>query len=244
MSADISTAMILAAGFGTRMRDLTRDRPKALVTLAGRPLIDWVIERCQAAGIRRFLVNAHYKADLLADYFAANGGPPVTVIREDPLLDTGGGVRNALARLGDGPFLVANCDSLWLDGLRPAAARLADAWDDACMDALLMLHPTVFANDYDGRGDFFLDDDAIPRRRAELEVAPYLFAGFQILHPRLFDGAPDGAFSLNRLYDRAAEAGRLRGLVHDGEWYHTGTPEQLDFAARIIASGHTSTNTR
>lgn len=244
MSARVATAMILAAGFGTRMRDLTRDRPKALVTLAGRPLIDWVIERCRAAGIERFVVNAHYKADVLHDYFAANDGPPVAVLAEDPLLDTGGGVKNALPHLGAGPFLVANCDSLWLDGLSPAAARLAAAWDEARMDALLMLHPTVFANHYDGRGDFFLEEDGSVRRRAETEVAPYLFAGFQILHPRLFYDAPDGAFSLNRLYDRAAEAGRLFGLLHDGEWYHTGTPEQLDFAARIIASGHTKTNTR
>jgi len=244
MTTKIDTAMILAAGFGTRMRGLTKDRPKALVTLVGRPLVDWVIERCRIGGIERFVLNAHYKAEVLEDYFRSFD-LPVTVLHEDPILETGGGVKNALPLLGDGPFLVANCDSVWLDGVRPAVQRLIEAWDDSRMDALLMLHPTVHAGDYDGSGDFFIEEDGLHlRRRGEGEVAPYLYAGVQILHPRLFDDMPDGAWSLNRAYDKAAEAGRLYGVLHDGEWYHTGSPEQLDHAARIIASGNTSTNTR
>ena len=243
MTTRVSTAMILAAGFGTRMRGLTKDRPKALVTLVGRPLIDWVIERCRAGGIDRFVVNAHYKADILADYFHSYD-VPVAVVAEDPILETGGGVLNALPRLGSDPFLVANCDSVWLDGVTPAVSRLISAFDPERMDALLMLHPTVHADDYDGLGDFFIEDDTRLRRRMEGEVAPYLFIGLQVLHPRVFDGMPGGAWSLNRVYDKAAQAGRLFGILHDGEWYHTGSPEQLDVAARIIASGNTSVNTR
>lgn len=244
MSSKIDTAMILAAGFGTRMRGLTKDRPKALVTLVGRPLVDWVMDRCREGGIQRFVVNAHYRADVLEDYFRTYDFP-VSVVTEDPILETGGGVKNALPQLGDGAFLVANCDSVWLDGVRPAVERLIAAWDDESMDALLMLHPTVHSGDYLGSGDFFIQEDGLRlRRREEGEVAPYIYAGVQILHPRLFENTPDGAWSLNVVYDKAAAAGRLFGLLHDGEWYHTGTPEQLDHAARIIASGNTSTNTR
>ena len=129
--------------------------------------------------------------------------------------------------LGDEAFYVINGDVCWLDGRTPALRRLADTWDDARMDALLLLHPTAFAVGYSGRGDFLLSAEGKVRRRGEREVAPFVFAGMQILHPRLFTGAPDGPFSLNRLYDKAAERERLWGLRHDGEWFHIGTPDQL-----------------
>ncbi len=240
--ARIDRAMVLAAGFGTRMRPLTDDRPKPLVRLCGKPLVDWAMAHLRAAGVSRFVVNAHYHADQIAAHF--DGVPDVAVSREPEILDTGGGVAKALPLLGEAPFFVVNADAVWLDGVRPALDRLAEAWDPARMDALLLLQPAATIDDYTGAGDFHLDPTGRARRRTELEIAPYVFAGVQILSPRLFEAAPAGAFSLNRLYDAAEAEERLAGLVHDGEWYHVGTPAALDHAADVIERGHTRSNTR
>ncbi|MEQ8604837.1 MAG: nucleotidyltransferase family protein [Marivibrio sp.] len=242
----IDAAMLLAAGFGTRMRPLTDDRPKPLIEVCGKPLIDWAAERLRAGGVSRLVVNAHYLADRIAEHFA--DADDVRLSPEPEILETGGGVKQALPLLTEGrgaaPFFVVNADALWLDGQNPAVDRLKAAWNDAAMDALLLLHPTVAADDYHGAGDYHLDPDGRARRREEGEIAPFLFAGVQILSPRLFADAPDGAFSLNRLYDRAQEDGRLAALVHDGEWYHVGTPDALAATEEVIARGHTKTNTR
>jgi MurNAc alpha-1-phosphate uridylyltransferase len=204
------------------------------------------MDRLDAQGVTRFVANAHYLADQIAAHF--EGRPEVAISREAEILDTGGGVKKALPLLqGDEaarPFFVINADAVWLDGTRPALARLAEAWSADRMDALMLLHPTVATDDYEGAGDYHLDPDGRPRRRQEGEIAPFLFAGVQILSPRLFEGAPDGAFSLNRLYDRAQAAGRLAALVHDGEWYHVGTPDALAATEAVIERGHTKTNTR
>lgn len=242
MSTRIDTAMLLAAGFGKRMRPLTDTVPKPLVPLAGRPLIDWARDRMEKAGINRFVVNTHYLADRLDAHFADD--PAVTLSREPDILETGGGVAKALPLLGEKPFVVANADAVWLDGPTPSVQRLIDAWDGRKMDALLLFQPTVAANDYGGAGDYFLDPNGLASRRREGEVAPYLFAGVQILSPKLFEGAPDGAFSLNTLYDKAEEKGRLRAIVHDGEWYHVGTPRALSEVEETISLGHTKSNTR
>jgi MurNAc alpha-1-phosphate uridylyltransferase len=222
-----AVAMILAAGLGKRMRPLTDTLPKPLVPVAGRTLIDRVLDRFEDAGISRIVVNLHYFRAALEAHLAARATPRIEFSPETDLLETGGGVRHALGKLGPDPFYVANADVLWLDGKRPALQRLAAAWNDGAMDGLLLLQGTATAFGYEGMGDYFCDPLGRLRRRRGNEIAPYLFAGIQILHPRLFSGAPAGAFSLNRLYDKAQAEGRLWGIIHDGRWFHVGTPEGL-----------------
>ncbi len=220
-------AMVLAAGLGIRMRPLTDNLPKPLLEVAGRTMLDRALDHLDAAGIGNAVVNCHYLADMIEAHVAGRAGPAISVSREDELLDTGGGVTKALSMLGAPAFYVANADIVWTDGVVPALDRLAAAWRDEEMDALLLLHPTNAAVGYAGAGDFSLQDNGRVRRRAPEETAPLVFTGVQILHPRLFTDAPAGAFSLNRLYDRAENEGRLHGIVHDGGWYHVGTPDSL-----------------
>jgi MurNAc alpha-1-phosphate uridylyltransferase len=229
----IDTAMVLAAGLGTRMRPLTDDKPKPMVVLAGRTLLDWALDRLAAAGVERIVVNTHYFAETIHRHLAGRDG--IVISHEADRLETGGGVRRALPELGTRPFFVVNSDAVWLDGPSPALSRLAAAWDHARMDALLLLQPVDAAIGYAGRGDYRMESGRLHRRTGD-EAAPFLFAGVQVLHPRLFRGAPHGPFSLNVLYDKAQAAGRLYGLAHDAEWFHVGTPQDLaateDFLAR------------
>ena len=218
--------MVLAAGLGTRLRPVTDAIPKPLVEINGRPLLDHALDRLTAAGVERVVVNVHYKARMLAEHLARLDHPRIELSEEAELLDTGGGVAQALPLLGEA-FFVVNGDVLWLDNKDSVLLRLAGAFDPAAMDGVLLLQRTVTAIGYDGSGDYFLDPLGKPRRRREREVAPYLFAGIQLLHRRLFDAAPGRVFSLVRLFDRAEAAGRLSAIVHDGEWYHVGTPEDL-----------------
>jgi len=228
-------AMVLAAGLGLRMRPITETLPKALVPLAGRALLDHAIDRLAAAGVERVVVNAHYLAEMVRRHLAPRATPEITVSPEDELLETGGGVQKALPLLGD-VFYVVNSDVFWLDGRTPALLRLARAFDPVRIDALLLLQRTVTALGYDGRGDFVLDPWGGLRRRGEREVAPHLFAGVQILSKRLFADVKPGRFSLNALYDRALAEGRIAGIVHDGEWYHIGTPPGLALAESRLAT--------
>lgn len=227
--ATISRAMVLAAGFGKRLRPLTDTTPKPLVRLRGHSLLDRILDRLEAAGVEEVVVNLHHLAEKIEAHLAKRPGPRVVYSREEEeILETGGGVAKALPLLGEGPFYVCNGDVCWLDGRVPALRRLAAAWDDSRMDALLLLEPMVDAVGYDGRdGDYFMDPGGRLERRGESQVAPFLFSGIQVLHPRLFKGAPEGGFSLNWLYDKAEAAGRLWGLRHDGEWFHVGTAEAL-----------------
>lgn len=220
-------AMVLAAGLGKRMRPLTDTLPKPLIPVAGRTLIDHVFDRFAAVGVRDIVVNLHHHRALLEAHLKTRADLSFTLSQEADLLETGGGVARALPLLGDSPFFVSNADTLWFDGATPALARLAAAWDDGTMDALLLLQRTVTAHGYDGHGDYFLDPLGRAVRRRGHQVAPFVFAGVQILHPRLFKDAPSGAFSLNRLYDRAEVAGRLWGVAHDGLWFHVGTPDSI-----------------
>lgn len=233
----IKNAMVLAAGLGKRMRPLTDDRPKPLVELTGRTLLDRALDRLAAASIRRIVVNSHYRGEMIAAHLS--GRKDIVLSPEDELLETGGGVKAALPHLGAGPFVVVNSDAVWSDGPTPALERLAGHWHDGDMDALLLLVPTpaIAGATVNDRGDYHLEPDGRARRRAEGEIAPFLFGGIQILHPRLFDAAPDGPFSLNLLYDRAEAAGRLFGMRHDGEWYHVGTPEDLAVAGAALGDG-------
>jgi MurNAc alpha-1-phosphate uridylyltransferase len=222
----IDTAMILAAGFGTRMRPITDHTPKPLVPLAGRALIDHAIDRLAAVGVKRVVVNTHYKAPMMADHLGKRRDVEIVLSHEETLLDTGGGVKNALKHLGDA-FYVLNADVFWLNGRTPALIRLARMWEAKQLDALLLLQRTTSAIGYDGLGDFVVDPLGRVRRRAEREVAPHLYGGIEVLSRRFFDGAPDGVLSLNLLWNKALAAGRLEALVHDGEWFHVGTPHGL-----------------
>ncbi|MDX1423781.1 MAG: nucleotidyltransferase family protein [Kiloniellales bacterium] len=220
-------AMVLAAGRGERMRPLTERLPKPLIEVGGKAMLDWALDHLAAAGVADVVVNLYHLGERIEAHVQGRGRPRVTFSREAELMDTGGGVAAALDRLGPDAFYVLNGDVVWLNGLQPALQRLARAWDEDEMDALLLLQPVSDAYGYDGHGDFVMDPAGRLRRRREREVAPFVFAGVQLLHPRLFDGAPEGPFSLNLLYDRAIEAGRLAGLRHDGRWFHVGTPEAL-----------------
>lgn len=231
MTVDIpKTAMVLSAGYGKRMRPLTDDTPKPMLALNGKPLIGHVMDRLATAGVKRAVVNLHYLGDQIKDYLAAEDRLDVTFTDEPELLETGGGVKNALAPLtetGTDPFYVVNSDAFWLDGYEDTLMRLAREWKDDIMDGLLLLHGTVESHGYTGPGDFVADPDGKLKRRPEMEIAPWLFAGVQILHPRIFDNSPDGKWSLNVVFDKAIESDRLYGVIHDGEWFHIGTPEGL-----------------
>ena len=231
-----TTAMVLAAGLGTRLRPITDGMPKPLVRIRGRALLDHAIDRLATAGVETVVVNVHYRADQIIAHLAARKSPRIVISEEQDLLETGGGVGKALPLLGE-YFYVVNADVFWLNGKVPALARLARTWLDAEMDALLLLQRTTTAIGYDGHGDYFLDPLGVPRRRREGQIAPLLFAGVQLLHRRLFAGIGElpAKFSLTRLYDGAQEARRLRGIVHDGEWYHIGTPAGLAAAENRLA---------
>jgi MurNAc alpha-1-phosphate uridylyltransferase len=230
-------AMVLAAGFGQRLRPITDTLPKPLVKVAGVPIIDTVLDRLAAAGVEEAVVNLHHLGHLIERHLAGRERPAIRFSREAEILETGGGIRQALPLLGDEPFYTVNGKIVWLNGKVDALVRLAEAWDPERMDALLLLQPTVTAVGYDGIGDFQLDQEGRVRRRRTWEVAPFLYSGIEIVHPRLFEGAPEGFFSLNLLWDRAIEAGRLYGLRHDGEWYHVSTPAQLAEVEARLAGG-------
>jgi MurNAc alpha-1-phosphate uridylyltransferase len=230
------TAMLLAAGRGTRMRPLTETTAKPLLPLNGKPLIDHALDRLAAAGVTTTVVNAHWQADQLeAQLSARSHRPPRTILRREPaLLETGGGVKAALDLLGPAPFYVVNGDAFWLDGPRPALHRLAAAFNPAEADGVLLVHRTCQVHGDVGMGDFAVDPWGVPRRRAEREVAPYFYAGLQIVVPALLAGTPDGAFSMNLAWDAAMAVGRLRAVVHDGLWFHLSTPTDLTEAEVIL----------
>ncbi len=242
---DISHAVLLAAGSGLRMRPLTDHTPKPLLHLGERTLLDHALDRMAEAGVRHAVVNAHWHFEQVAAHLAARPGLPHTILRpEAALLDTGGAVASALGAglLGDGPFYIANTDSVWLDGPRPALQRLAAALDET-VDAVILVHRTFLVQADVGAGDFFLDPVGMPRRRAEQEIAPYIYAGATLATPRLFSNHPAGAFSMNQVWDRAMEAGRLRAVVHDGLWYHLSRPEDLAEAEFALAAQLTGATT-
>ena len=229
------TAMVLAAGFGTRMRPLTDRMPKPLVRVAGKTLLDHVLDRLAEVGVERAVVNVHHFAEQMIDHLESRNDPRIVISDERGLLlDTGGAVLKALPELGEAPFFHLNADTIWIDGVKPNLARLAEAFDAASMDALLLLAPTAGSVGYAGRGDFAFAADGRLRKRAEREVAPFVYAGAAILTPALFAGSPAGAFSLNLLFERAADAGRLHGLRLEGLWMHVGTPDAIHQAEAAI----------
>jgi N-acetyl-alpha-D-muramate 1-phosphate uridylyltransferase len=228
-------AMVLAAGLGTRMRPLTDRMPKPLVAVGGKALIDHVLDRLAEVGVTRAVVNVHHFAEQLERHLAARSKPAIAISDERGLLlGTGGGVVKALPLIGNAPFFHVNSDSIWIDGVQPNLLRLAAAFDPAAMDTLLLLAPSSGSIGYAGRGDYSMAGDGRLRRRAEREVAPFVFAGAAILSPKLFAGAPQGEFALTALFDRAAQAGRLHGLRLEGLWMHVGTPDAIALAEQAI----------
>ena len=231
------TAMVLAAGLGTRMRPLTDDRPKALVEVGGRALIDHVLDRLADAGVRRAVVNVHWFAARLEAHLRARGRGPEIVISDEraELLETGGGLKKARSLLGDDPVFVANIDSVWIDRGN-ALAELVRLWDPARMDAALLLARREGSIGFEGDGDFFLADDGRLTFRGDAPSAPYAYMGVHITRPDYADGGPDGPFSLSPLWRRSAAEGRLFGCVLDGDWMHVGDPRARDEAeARLRA---------
>ncbi|WP_374388161.1 nucleotidyltransferase family protein [Sandaracinobacter sp.] len=217
--------MVLAAGLGKRMRPLTATRPKPLVEVAGRTLLDRAMGTLKAGGVTRFVVNVHYMADRIEAHLAARGMDQEARISDerDLLLETGGGIAKALPLIDADPFLSINADNIWVDGPVGAARLLANRWDPAQMDALLLLVPLARANCHGGPGDFHMDPLGRVSRRRPGRVAPFVYTGLQMLSKSLFDGVAVEPFSMNRLWDKAAADGRLYGVVHQGLWFDVGT---------------------
>jgi N-acetyl-alpha-D-muramate 1-phosphate uridylyltransferase len=223
--------MVLAAGHGERMRPLTDKIPKPLVELAGRPLIDHVLDRLNAAHVETAVVNVHYLPDKIEAHLRSRKEPKIVISDERvSLLDTGGGVKKALPILGEGPFFVHNSDSVWTEGVTPALSTMLRQWDAKEMDCLLLLAPLAYSIGYSGKGDFSMGSDGRLARRGERQVVPFAFAGVSLCDQRLFEDSPSGKFSLNLLWDRSLEAGRLFGIRLDGRWMHVGTPDALQEA--------------
>ena len=239
MTTKPTTAMVLAAGLGTRMRPLTDAVPKPMVRLAGRPLLDHVLGRLADVGIGRAVVNVHYLPEQIETHLAGRRRPKIQISSErGELLDTGGGVMRALPLIGNGPFIVHNSDSVWVESVGSNLARTLAMWDPQRMDCLMLLALASTSIGYDGLGDFTMAADGRLTRRGERQSAPFVFAGVSIASPALLEGAPPGRFSLNRLWDRASDKGRLYGIRLDGVWMHIGTPDALDEAERWLAREH------
>jgi MurNAc alpha-1-phosphate uridylyltransferase len=228
--------MVMAAGLGTRMRPLTNDRPKPLVEVAGKTLIDHALDRLVAAGVKMAVVNAHYKADMLKAHLAKRRNIEIRISEEnDELLGTGGGILKALPNFEGEPFFVLNSDSIWVEGMGHALDRMKARWDPGSMDALLLMASMVTALGFEGTGDFQMNAEGRLARAAEKRLSPFAYPGVQIVHPRLFDHAKPGSFSMNRLWDIAIEKGRLYGIRLDGVWMHVGTPDAVHEADAFLA---------
>ncbi len=243
MSSNIPRqAMILAAGQGKRMRPLTDHLPKPMIEVAGKKLIDYAIDNLARAGVNKLVVNSSYKAEILEDYLSRRAVLKPVFSREPVALETGGGIAQALHHFDNAPFFAVNGDVIWVDGATPALSRLAQHFDTS-LDGVLLLHPRETALGFEGPGDFFMDAQGHLARRGNRDNAPYVYAGVQLLHPRLFEQSPEGAFSLNLLYDRAlAKApARIRGVVHDGAWLHVGDPAGRTQAEAYLLSTGSST---
>ena len=235
MSIQPTTAMILAAGFGMRMRPLTDKMPKPLVPVAGKPLLDHVLDRLGDVGVTKAVVNVHYLPDKIVQHVANRKQPQVVISDErDVVLGTGGGVVKALPLLGGAPFYHLNADTMWIDGVQPNLSRLADAFDPSRMDILLLLAPTANSIGYSGSGDYGMNADGSLRKRKEYQVVPFVYAGVAIMSPAIFANAPKGEFSLTKIFDAANEQERLFGLRLDGLWMHVGTPEAIQAAEAAL----------
>ncbi len=230
------SAMVLCAGLGTRMQPLTLTMPKPLVEVAGKPLIAHSVDQLKDNGVTNIVINAHYLADQIKTWVDQQNDSTLTLSDEtELLLETGGGVLKAKSMLGPAPFFVLNSDAFWVD--RPGTSTLKKMcrnFNREKCDFLLLLAKHEAAIGFDGKGDFFLASDGRLKRRGSEEFAPYIFAGCYLVHPRVLVNCPDGAFSMNVLWDRALASGRIWGMVHDGLWLHVGTPQAIGEAEQAI----------
>jgi MurNAc alpha-1-phosphate uridylyltransferase len=230
MSEKITSGMVLAAGLGTRMRPLTLTTPKPLIKVAGRTMADRCVDRLVDEDVEKAVLNISYLGDQIKDHFSKRTDVEIYLSHEDEPLETGGGVMQALPHLTGDAFYVMNGDAILLDGPTPTLERLSRKWQREDLDVLLLLIPSAKAFGYEGKGDFYLSSDGIPSFRGENETAPYVFTGTQILSKAAFENKVVGKWSLRDIYVEAMEKGRLRAIVHDGEWLHVGTPEGLQDA--------------
>ncbi|RSU60295.1 nucleotidyltransferase family protein [Sphingobium yanoikuyae] len=234
----IDTAMLMAAGLGKRMRPLTATRPKPLVKVAGKALMDHALDRLAAGGIKTVVVNVHYLADTVEAHLRTRKDMDFRISDERAkLLETGGGLIHARPLLGDKPFICANSDNLWIDGPAETLGMMQRLWDPERMDALLLLVPLARANCHSGLGDFHMDANGRLTRRKTAHVAPFVFTGVQILSPGLLLDPPADVFSTNIFWNRAIAAGRLYGAVHQGLWFDVGTPQAIPVVESMIAHG-------
>jgi MurNAc alpha-1-phosphate uridylyltransferase len=228
--------MIMAAGLGTRMRPLTNAMPKPLVEVRGRALIDHVIDRLVAAGVTLIVVNVHYKAEMLKAHLAKRKDLEIRISDEsEALLDSGGGIFKALAHFVGEPFFHANADTVWVEGASHALDKMNARWNGETMDALMLLAPTVSTVCYEGRGDFMMDSDGRLSRVPEARISPFVWMSMEIVHPRLFESVAGTKFSINPLWDRAIEKGRLFGMRLDGVWMHIDNPGAIGHAEAYLA---------
>ena len=234
--SNITRAMIMAAGFGTRMRPLTNTIPKPLVKVQGRALIDHVMDRLVAAGVKTIVVNIHYMGDQIKAHVEKRKDVEIIISDEtDTILDSGGGIFKALPHFKGEPFFHANADTVWVEGASHALERLKAAWKPSELDALMLLASTVTTVCYDGRGDFMMDADGRLSRVPEGRISPFVWMSMEILHPRLFDGVTPGKFSINPLWDKAIAKGRLFGQRLDGVWMHIDRPEAVKQSEEYLA---------
>jgi MurNAc alpha-1-phosphate uridylyltransferase len=233
------TAMVLAAGLGKRMRPLTATRPKPLVEVAGKPLIDHVLDRLRASGVGKIVVNVHYLPEALEAHLKSRAADFDVKISDErkQLLETGGGMIHALPLIDSDPFLVVNSDNYWVDGATDTLQLLASLWRDDEMDALLLLVPLASAGNHGGQGDFHMKADGRLVRRETAKVAPFVYTGIQMVSKRLLRDAPEGPFSTNILWDRAIAEGRCFGAVHQGLWFDVGNPDAIKATERALEHG-------
>jgi MurNAc alpha-1-phosphate uridylyltransferase len=230
------TAMVLAAGLGKRMRPITDTIPKPLVRVFGKALLDYGLDALVTARVKKTVVNTHYLGEQIEAHLANRSSPEIILSDErDQLLDSGGGVKKALDHFGNEPFYLLNADSFWLEGIKPNLELLANTFDESKMDIILLLSGYTNAIGYNGSGDFEMASDGRLERRTEKKMSPFAYAGAAIFHPRIFTDTPDGPFSLNLLFDRAIESGRLYGARMEGLWLHVGTPDAIAEAEQAIA---------
>lgn len=242
MAMKPARGMVLAAGLGTRMRPLTNNKPKPLIEVAGRTLLDHAIDRFKAIGIGFVVVNVHYRGEMVIEHLKERRDVEIVIQDErTKLLDTGGALRKALPHFKGAPFFTYNSDSIWLESFGSNLLRMAQTWDDGAMDGLMLMAPTHSSIGYEGKGDFTMDAVGRLTRRQPQRVAPFAWPGVQIIHPRLIERGTGDVFSTNVLWDIAAEAGRLFGIRLDGKWMHIGTPEARDEAEALVGARHVVT---
>ncbi len=236
MKSISDTAMVLAAGRGERMRPLSLQKPKPLLEVGGRTMLDHALDRLVAAGITRAVVNTFYLAEQIEAHVQKRRDIEIVISREDELLDTGGGIKNALRHF-DAPFFALNADLPWMDGAVPSLQRMAEMWDVSKMNALLLLMPTAKARGFEAKGDFALEKDGRAWRKNLNPPRPYVCLGAQIVIPQLFEKIPDRVFSNNKIWDAAEARNKLFGVTHQGSCYHVGTPPDLAEANRLLDAG-------